>query len=153
MKDIIFVQKVINTDGTITADMSIHQTLGMSSYGEDVLDQIIVKTLFTTRGSDNIIPYGVNLMNLGKGSKSADVRAEIALSIKQAESQIKAMQRGQGYPDDMLLDYLVLSPDEAITYKEEQGIWLIPLKRKSVSGRLRPLTLSSPGKVIAANGQ
>lgn len=148
MKDIIFLQKQTSASGTnIVAHIAFNDYLSMSSTGEDVLDQLIYKVLYTRRGSDSVLDFGVDLMAIGAGGKDADIRGSIAMAIKQADAQIKAMQRGQGYPPEATLASLTTHPTDPITFLPSSGTWSIPLMRKSVSGRSKAITLASLQKV------
>jgi len=148
MKDIIFMQKRMSASGNnIVATFSFNDYLSMASSGEDILDQLIVKVLYTKISSDPVLNYGVDIMGIGAGGKDADIRGSIAMAVKQAEAQIKAMQRGQGYPPEAMLESLTTHPNDPITFIPSSGTWTIPLMRKSVSGRSKEITFASPQKV------
>jgi hypothetical protein len=151
MQDIQYLQKEVSSNlRTVNSTLEFKQDLNLAASAEELLDQIIVKYLFTTQGADKAFPsmgVGVqSLMATGGDSKGLDnVRVGIADAVTQLELQILDLQSNQGYPPEATLKKLRTHPDKPINYIPSSDTWIIPLLRETVAGRVKPITLTTPG--------
>lgn len=151
MQDLQFLQKSVAANmRSILSTLEFKQDLNLSAAAEEMLDQIIVKYLFTTLGADKAFPFmGVavqDIMTSGGDSKGLDnVRVGIADAVTQLELQILSLQRNQGFPPEATLKRLQTHPDMPIKYVTSSDTWIIPLLRETLTGRVKPITLTTPG--------
>lgn len=151
MQDIQYLQKTVDSNlRSITSTLEFKQDLNLSASAEELLDQMIIKFMFTTPGTDKAFPnMGIAIQEIlvsGSDAKGLDkVRVGVAEAIPQLELQIIDLQKNQGFPPEATLKRLQIHPDEPIKYLSYNDTWVIPLLRETVAGRVKPITLTTPG--------
>jgi phage baseplate assembly protein W len=149
MRDLAHLQKIVNENGRIDATRGFTPQLNLSAVGPDILDQLIVKGLLTSRGSDTSMPnFGIGLHKLAvipSDSQGADtVRVNIAIGIKAFEGQIKDLQKEQVLPDNMRLEELRVYHSLPIVYLPSVERWFVPLQRKTYDGTVKTQIVPVP---------
>ena len=153
MRDLSHLQKTVDENGRIDAELKFTPQLNLSAVGPDILDQLIVKGIFTSRGSDTSMPnFGIGLHKVAAIPTDTEgidtIRVNIAIGINNLEGQIKELQKKQEFPDNVKLEELKIHPTIPIVYMRRAGMWFVPLQRKTYDGVTRTQTIP----VLAASG-